>query len=120
VWVQFASTVVRLDIDVYLVEETRNEDVRRCMKDLDGCKCASGHDTGTVTWLSAPCNGLSFRVSDGAVRLWWAPQAEVYKISDREECPQQVQGSVCVVGLDPDTRVFSRLIVAEHHRMTHR
>lgn len=76
-WVHLTSTVILVYIDVFLVDTTRNQDVRRCMKELDTCKCISGYDAGTVIWLGTPCNGLSFGVGDGAVRLWWAPQAKV-------------------------------------------
>ena len=75
--VHLASSIISSDVDVGLVDVTRDEDVGWGLEELDTGDGAFGHDTGTVPWLGAPGDGLGFLVTNQAVRVGRAPQAEV-------------------------------------------
>lgn len=75
--VHLTSSIISSNVDVGLDDGPRDEDIRGRLEELNTSDSASGHGTSTVARLGAPRDGLSFLVTDQAVRVGRAPQAEV-------------------------------------------
>jgi len=80
--IKLSSTIVGIDVDHLLIDETDNLDVSGSRQPLYTGDGTSGDDTGAVTGLGAPCDLGSFRVADGAVGSGRSPQAEVVDAVD--------------------------------------
>lgn len=76
--VQFTAIVVRLYINIHLIQDNCDKDIGGCLKELYARKRSSGHDATAMSALGAVRNGLGFSVCDGAIWSSRTPQAEVY------------------------------------------
>lgn len=75
--VHLASSIIRLDIDVELVEDARHEDVSRSLEDLHTRERASRDSACAMSGLAAPCDRLGFFVGNRAVEVGRGPHAEI-------------------------------------------
>lgn len=78
--VQLAPVVISSNVDLGLVNKTGNLDVVGGLDELYALESTGGDETSAVSWLCAPGDFLTFGVTDGGVRLWGSPEAEVCMI----------------------------------------
>lgn len=76
--VHLTTTIRRVDVNTGLVEGTSDEEVAGSLEELDTGEGASRDDTGTMAWLGAEGDGLGLLVTNQAVRIGRAPDAEVF------------------------------------------
>jgi hypothetical protein len=82
VGVHFASKVVRLNINLALVNETDDLGIGRGPHELNTLKGITRDQTSATTGLGAPCNHLAFSVGDDRIRLARCPKTEVIDAVD--------------------------------------
>jgi hypothetical protein len=75
--VHLTSRVVRFDVDLLLVNQTRDLDIVGGLHELNALESTGGDDTSTTARLCAPSNGLSLGITDNRVRFGSTPQAKV-------------------------------------------
>ena len=64
VGIHFTTTICGINVDVALVEDTSDKDVRGRLEELDTGDGAGGDGAGTMTWFGAPSDGLGFLVTN--------------------------------------------------------
>lgn len=89
--VHLTASIVRLDIDVELIEDARHEDVSRGLEDLHARERASRNSARAMTGLAAPCDRLRFFVGNRAVEIRRGPDAEIWDRNTRDEHSQSVR-----------------------------
>lgn len=76
-WVHFTARVVRVDVDLRLVDEPDDLHVIRRLHELNATQRARWNDARAASWLGAPRDHLTLCVSHDRVRIDRRPQAEV-------------------------------------------
>ena len=77
VGVEFSSEVIALEVDEGLVDKTDDLDVVWGPHELNTLKGISGDETSAMTGLSAPCDFLLFRLTDGGGAGRGRPETEI-------------------------------------------
>lgn len=78
--VEFSSIITFLHVDLSEVTNTSDLDVVLGLDEMHALQSSIRNNTGSVTALRAPCNFLSFCLSDRTVRVGGCPQAEIVSI----------------------------------------
>jgi len=71
--VELASKVISLDVDLGLVNETRDHPVVVIDEELGALKSAGGYNASAMTRLSAPCNFFTLAIGDAGVWVLGGP-----------------------------------------------
>ena len=82
VGVELSSTVIGLEVDLGLVNETNDLEVAGGLHELNTGDGASGNDAGTAALLGAPSDFLTLGVTDGRVGLGGCPNTPVVEVVD--------------------------------------
>ncbi len=82
--VKLSSTVIGLEVDLGLVDETNDLEVAGGLHELNTGDGTTRDDAGTASLLGAPSNLLALGVTDGGVRLGGCPDTPVVEVV--EEC----------------------------------
>ena len=82
VGVKLSSTIVSLDVDLSLIDETDDLDVVGGLGELDTGEGTSRDEAGAVTLLRAPGDLLTLGVTDGGVGVRGCPKTEVVEVVD--------------------------------------
>lgn len=116
VGVELSSTVVGLEVDLGLVNETNDLEVAGGLHELNTGDGTSGDDTGTTALLGAPGDLLTLGVTNGGAGLGGSPNTPVVEVVDEGSLAEGVDalgGGVAkvVTLLGPtDTIVGIRLV----------
>lgn len=76
--VEFTTGIVRLQVDLSLVDEANNLNIIGRPHELNSLEGPSGNGTSSTAGFCAPRNFFTFRIRDGGVGVWWGPETEVY------------------------------------------
>lgn len=82
VGIEFSSRIISSDIDILLGDPSSDLDVVGGLDELDTGQRAGGDDTSTIAGLCAPSDVFTLGVTNGAVWVWWTPEAEVVNSVD--------------------------------------
>ena len=92
--VELSSTVVRLNVDLGLVDEADDLEVAGGLHVLDTGKGTSGDDAGALAGLGAPGDLETLGVSDGLVGGRGSPETEVVEVVEEAGLTERV----CTLG----------------------